>query len=105
MDSFNYTMLCDYYELTMGSGYFESGMKDKITYFDLFFRKVPDNGGFAICAGLSQVIEYIKNLHFSEEDIEDCVADSFCEFWESLERFELSKGSIRAWLSKKYPVS
>ncbi len=70
MDSFNYTMLCDYYELTMGSGYFESGMKDKITYFDLFFRKVPDNGGFAICAGLSQVIEYIKNLHFSEEDIE-----------------------------------
>lgn len=69
MEKFNYTMLCDYYELTMGSGYFESGMKDKITYFDLFFRKVPDNGGFAICCGLSQVIEYIKELHFSEEDI------------------------------------
>ena len=69
MEKFNYTMLCDYYELTMGSGYFESGMKDKITYFDLFFRKVPDNGGFAICCGLSQVIEYIKDLHFSEEDI------------------------------------
>ena len=63
-------MLCDYYELTMGSGYFESGMKDKITYFDLFFRKVPDGGGFAICCGLSQIIEYIKELHFSEEDIE-----------------------------------
>ena len=70
MEAFNYTMLCDYYELTMGSGYFESGMKDTVTYFDLFFRKVPDDGGFAICCGLSQVIEYIKNLHFSEEDIE-----------------------------------
>ncbi len=70
MEAFNYTMLCDYYELTMGSGYFESGMKDKITYFDLFFRKVPDGGGFAICCGLSQVIEYINDLHFSAEDIE-----------------------------------
>ena len=70
MDASNYTMLCDYYELTMGSGYFESGMKDKITYFDLFFRKVPDGGGFAICCGLSQIIGYIKELHFSEEDIE-----------------------------------
>jgi nicotinate phosphoribosyltransferase len=70
MDNFNYTMLCDYYELTMGNGYFLSGMKDRISYFDLFFRKVPDGGGFAICCGLSQVIEYIKNLHFSDEDIE-----------------------------------
>lgn len=70
MEAFNYTMLCDYYELTMGSGYFESGMKDTITYFDLFFRKVPDEGGFAICCGLSQVIEYIRNLHFSAEDID-----------------------------------
>ena len=70
MNAYNYTMLCDYYELTMGNGYFVSGMKDKISYFDLFFRDVPDEGGFAICCGLSQVIEYIKDLHFSDEDIE-----------------------------------
>ena len=66
----NMTMLCDFYELTMGNGYFRTGYKDKITYFDLFFRSVPDSGGFAIAAGLEQLIEYIENLHFSEEDID-----------------------------------
>ena len=65
----NLTMLCDFYELTMGNGYFEHGYKDRITYFDLFFRAVPDDGGFAIAAGLEQVIDYIQDLHFSEEDI------------------------------------
>ena len=65
----NYTMLCDFYELTMGNGYFMSGMKDTVTYFDLFFRTVPDQGGFAIAAGLEQAVDYIKNLHFSDEDI------------------------------------
>lgn len=70
MEKLNYTMLCDFYELTMGNGYFVSGMKDKITYFDLFFRQIPDNGGFAIACGLEQVIDYIENLHFSQEDIE-----------------------------------
>ena len=70
MNNLNYTMLCDFYELTMGSGYFVSGMKDKITYFDLFFRQIPDNGGFAIACGLEQVIEYIEDLHFSDEDID-----------------------------------
>ena len=65
----NYTMLCDFYELTMGNGYFESGLGDKITYFDLFYRTVPDGGGFAISAGLEQAVDYIRNLHFSEEDI------------------------------------
>ncbi|MDD6189909.1 MAG: nicotinate phosphoribosyltransferase [Clostridiales bacterium] len=65
----NYTMLCDFYELTMGNGYFESGMADQIWYFDGFFRKVPDGGGFAIAAGLEQVIDYIENLRFDEEDI------------------------------------
>ena len=64
------TMLCDFYELTMGNGYFEAGCKDRITYFDVFFRKVPDGGGFAIAAGLEQLIDYIENLHFSDEDIE-----------------------------------
>ena len=65
----NLTMLCDFYELTMGNGYFSYGYKDRMTYFDVFFRSVPDGGGFAIAAGLEQVIDYIQNLHFSEEDI------------------------------------
>ena len=51
MDKFNYTMLCDFYELTMGNGYFVSGMQEKISYFDLFFRQIPDGGGFAIACG------------------------------------------------------
>lgn len=66
----NMTMLCDFYELTMANGYFESGQADRITYFDAFFRSVPDKGGFAIAAGLEQLIEYIEDLHFTEEDIE-----------------------------------
>ena len=68
-EKLNMTMLCDFYELTMGNGYFESGYKDRITYFDVFFRRVPDDGGFAIAAGLEQLIDYIENLHFSPEDI------------------------------------
>ncbi len=69
-EKLNLTMLCDFYELTMGNGYFLNGFQDRITYFDVFFRNVPDNGGFAIAAGLEQVIDYIEDLHFSEEDIE-----------------------------------
>ena len=69
-DKLNMTMLCDFYELTMGNGYFESGMKDRITYFDVFFRRVPDGGGFAIAAGLEQVVDYIRDLHFDASDIE-----------------------------------
>lgn len=68
--SLNLTMLCDYYELTMGNGYFDHNMGNKITYFDVFYRQNPDMGGFAICAGLEQVVEYIQNLHFEPEDIE-----------------------------------
>ncbi len=69
MNNANYTMLCDFYELTMGNGYFEKGYKDRICYFDVFYRNVPDNGGFVIACGLEQVIDYINDLHFSEEDI------------------------------------
>jgi len=65
----NHTLLCDFYELTMANGYFELGKADEISYFDVFYRKVPDGGGFAIAAGLEQVIDYIKNLKFTEEDI------------------------------------
>ena len=70
MNDLNYTMLCDFYELTMGNGYLRNGMENKICYFDLFFRKIPDGGGFAIACGLEQVIDYIENLHFSEKDID-----------------------------------
>ncbi len=66
----NYALLCDFYELTMGNGYFVNGMKDRICYFDVFFRRVPDNGGYAVAAGLEQIIEYIKDLHFDDDDIE-----------------------------------
>ena len=69
-DKINLTMLCDFYELTMAYGYFEEGYKDRITYFDVFYRQCPDGGGFAIAAGLEQIIDYIQELHFSEEDIE-----------------------------------
>ena len=69
MSDMNYTLLCDFYELTMANGYFELGKADEISYFDVFYRKVPDGGGFAIAAGLEQVIEYIKNLKFTDEDI------------------------------------
>lgn len=68
-EKLNLTMLCDFYELTMGNGYFENGFKDRICYFDVFFRQCPDGGGFAIAAGLEQIIDYIKNLHFASEDI------------------------------------
>ena len=53
----------------MGNGYLEHGMQDRITYFDVFFRSVPDDGGYAIAAGLEQIIDYIENLHFTDEDI------------------------------------
>ena len=68
-DKLNLTMLCDFYELTMGNGYFNCGYKDRITYFDAFFRKVPDAGGFAVAAGLDQIIDYVQDLHFDDEDI------------------------------------
>ncbi len=65
----NLTMLTDFYEFTMANGFFVEGYRDKIAYFDMFFRKVPDNGGFAIMAGLEQLIDYFKSLKFEEDDI------------------------------------
>ncbi|KGI55774.1 nicotinate phosphoribosyltransferase [Campylobacter sp. MIT 97-5078] len=65
----NLALLCDFYEFTMSNGYFKSADADTICYFDVFFRKVPDKGGFVIVAGLEQIITYIQNLHFDEEDI------------------------------------
>lgn len=82
----NYTMLCDFYELTMANGYFQTPeVRDRITYFDMFFRDVPDKGGFAIAAGLEQLVEYIQNLKFTEEDIaylrsKGCFCEEFLDY-------------------------
>lgn len=62
-------LVADFYEYTMANGYFNKNMEDRIAYFDVFFRKVPDEGGYAIVAGLEQIINYIRNLSFDEEDI------------------------------------
>ena len=70
MESRNLTMLVDFYELSMANGYFTNGLKDTVAYFDMFFRKVPDNGGFAIMAGLRQLVDYLKNLRFTQKDLE-----------------------------------
>jgi nicotinate phosphoribosyltransferase len=68
-DERNLTMLVDFYELTMGNGYLDKGLKDQIAYFDMFFRKIPDDGGYCIMAGVEQLIDYLKNLKFSNDDI------------------------------------
>ncbi|MBQ7160422.1 MAG: nicotinate phosphoribosyltransferase [Clostridia bacterium] len=81
----NYSLLCDFYELTMGCGYLGSGMSEKTAYFDLFFRKVPDSGGFAIVAGLEQIVQYIEGLSFTPKDIEflrhkGCFSEEFLDY-------------------------
>jgi len=88
----NLTMLCDFYQLTMSNGYFRADLADRICYFDMFYRSVPDKGGFAIAAGIDQVIEYIQDLKFDEEDIEylrskGCFAEEFLDY---LRRFKFT---------------
>ena len=88
----NLTMLADFYEITMANGYLEHGVAEQTTYYDMFFRRIPDGGGFAIMAGLEQVIDYLKNLHFTAEDIEylrskNCFSERFLEY---LENFKFS---------------
>ena len=97
MSGMNYTLLCDFYELTMANGYFELGKGNEISYFDVFFRKVPDGGGFAIAAGLEQVIDYIKNLKFTDEDIKYLESKGLFskEFLEYLKNFRFT-GDIYA---------
>ncbi len=70
IDNRNLTMLMDLYELTMANGIWDSELRDTVAYFDMFFRRVPDQGGYAIMAGVQQLIEYLNNLHFDKEDIE-----------------------------------
>lgn len=81
----NLTLLTDFYELTMAGGYFECGQKDRIGYFDMFYRNNPDNGGYAIMAGVEQMVEYLTNLHFTDEDIDflkskNCFSEGFLEY-------------------------
>lgn len=91
LESRNLTMLVDFYELSMANGYFTNGFRDKIAYFDMFFRKVPDNGGFAIMAGLRQLIDYLKNLKFTQKDLELFRRKGFNEdFIEYLSDFKFS---------------
>lgn len=93
----NMTMLCDFYELTMGNGYLKAGFQDRITYFDVYFRSVPDGGGYAIAAGLDQLIDYIEDLHFDRQDIDYLRGRGiFCEeFLDYLANFHFS-GDIYA---------
>ncbi|MBQ8144456.1 MAG: nicotinate phosphoribosyltransferase [Butyricicoccus sp.] len=81
----NLTMLTDFYEFTMANGYFERGIGNRRAYFDMFFRRVPDGGGYAIMAGVEQLIEYLKNLKFTDADIEylrnrNCFSEAFLEY-------------------------
>lgn len=90
MNNRNLTMLVDFYELTMANGFLENGRGDEIAYFDMFFRKVPDNAGYAVMAGIAQVIEYIESLSFSEEDIEylrskEIFSERFLEYLKGFE--------------------
>ncbi len=96
MDNRNFTLLTDYYELTMMQGYFKNDIHEKVV-FDLFYRQNPDDSGFAICAGLQHAIEYINNLHFDDEDIEYLrgLGDFDEEFLEYLSTFRFT-GDIYA---------
>ncbi len=89
-DERNLTLLMDFYELTMAGGYFEEDYTDKIGVFDMFFRKVPDEGGFAISAGLAQFCEIIDELHFTDSDIDylrkkECFSEGFLEYLRNFE--------------------
>lgn len=85
----NLTMLTDFYEITMANGYFLNGKGDTTAQFDMFFRTIPDNGGYAIMAGVEQLVEYLENLSFSDKDIEYLRGRGFCEeFLDYLKNFE-----------------
>ena len=94
----NLTMLTDFYQLTMANGYFNNGMKDTIAYFDMFFRKVPDDGGYAIMAGVEQLVEYLEDLRFTDEDIaylegRGCFSKGFLDYLKNF-RFECDVWAI-----------
>lgn len=85
MDKRKLELVTDFYEFTMSNGYFIKNMKNRNAYFDVFFREIPDNGGYVIFAGLEQIIEYVKNLKFNDEDInylksKETFSDEFLEY-------------------------
>lgn len=69
MNERNLTMLADFYQFTMAHGYFKNDLRDTVAYFDMFFRKIPDSGGYVITAGLTQLVEFIQSIHFTEDDL------------------------------------
>ncbi|MGL5378576.1 nicotinate phosphoribosyltransferase [Clostridium sp.] len=94
----NLTMLVDFYELTMANGYFNKGIQNKTAYFDMYFRRVPDGGGYCVMAGVEQLIEYLTNLKFTKSDIEylrskDIFEESFLEYLETF-KFECDVWAI-----------
>lgn len=98
-DNRNLSMLADFYEFTMANGYLKNDMEDKIAYFDMFFRSIPDDGGYAIMAGVEQLIEYLKNLSFSQEDIDyfkskDIFSEEFLEYLKNF-NFQCDVWSIK----------
>lgn len=102
----NCTMLCDFYQLTMGNGYYNTRHADRIAYFDVFFRKVPDGGGYAVCAGLEQVINYIQGLHFTDDDIQylrgkKIFSEGFLEYLRDFKFTAISGLSRRARLCSR----
>lgn len=88
----NSALLCDFYEFTMGNGYIMKNMKDNTACFDIFFRKVPDDGGFAVAAGLESVVSFLDNLSFSDPDIDFLRSKHVFseEFLEYLRNFEFN---------------
>lgn len=92
MNNHNLSLLTDFYELTMANGYLQNGYGEKIVYFDMFFRKIPDQGGFAIMAGVEQLIQFLKDLHFTAEDIAFLRSKTiFCEkFLDYLANFKFT---------------
>ncbi len=104
LNDYNLTMLTDFYEITMANGYFNSSKRNDIACFDVFFRRVPDGGGFAIMAGLEQIIGYLSNLKFTNEDIEylrtkDAFTEDFLEYLRNF-KFECDVWSV----PEGYPI-
>ena len=94
----NLTMLTDFYEFTMANGYLKNGLGNTVAYFDMFFRKIPDKGGYAIMAGVEQLVDYLENLHFTERDLEylrskGCFCEEFLDYLKHF-RFECDVWAI-----------